>query len=203
MIERVNEKNLAEYEAFIKRHPKGLFQHSSKWAKVKSAWKWEAVMLKGDDGEIIGTADVLIRSIPVIGYSLMYACRGFVCDENDFDTFDKLFNALLEIGKEYKAYCLKIDPEIVIQNTAYTKHLIDKGFVELNHGCMDFENVQPRFVYCFDYNNMTEDELMLTFKADYRNRIRKAPKKGVEVKICGKEALDDFVRIMAETGERD
>lgn len=44
---------------------------------------------------------------------------------------------------------------------------------------------------------------MLTFKPDYRNRIRKAPKKGVEVKICGKEALDDFVRIMAETGERD
>ena len=109
----------------------------------------------------------------------MYCCRGFVCDENDFDTFDKLFNALLELGKEYKAYCIKIDPEIVI-----------------NPGCMDFENVQPRFVYCFDYNGMNEDELMLTFKPDYRNRIRKAPKKGVEVKICTKEALDDFVRIM-------
>ena len=44
---------------------------------------------------------------------------------------------------------------------------------------------------------------MHTFKPDYRNRIRKAPKKGVEVKICTKEALDDFVRIMHETGERD
>ena len=44
---------------------------------------------------------------------------------------------------------------------------------------------------------------MLTFKADYRNRIRKAPKKGVEVKIMGNEALDDFVRIMQETGDRD
>ena len=41
MIERVNKDNLAEYEEFIKRHPKGLFQHSSKWAKVKSNWKWE------------------------------------------------------------------------------------------------------------------------------------------------------------------
>ena len=35
----------------------------------------------------------------------------------DNETFDKLFEALLEIGKEYKAYCLKIDPEIVIENT--------------------------------------------------------------------------------------
>lgn len=41
---------------------------------------------------------------------------------------------------------------------------------------------------------------MLTFKPDYRNRIRKAPKKGVEVKVMGTEALDDFVRIMQETG---
>lgn len=37
MIERVTKENLDQYEAFIKKHPKGLFQHSSKWAKVKSA----------------------------------------------------------------------------------------------------------------------------------------------------------------------
>lgn len=35
MIERVTKENLDQYEAFIKKHPKGLFQHSSKWAKVK------------------------------------------------------------------------------------------------------------------------------------------------------------------------
>lgn len=203
MIERVNKDNLEEYEQFIKRHPKGLFQHSSKWAKVKSAWRFEAVMLRNDSGEIKGSAAVLIRSVPVIKYSLMYCCRGFVCDENDFETFDSLFDALLKIGKECKAYCLKIDPEIVIENTEFRKHLTQKGFTELNPGCMDFENVQPRFVYCFDYNGMNKDELMLTFKSDYRNRIRKSAKKGVVVKICGKEALDDFVRIMAETGERD
>ena len=160
---RVNKDNLDEYEEFIKKHPKGLFQHSSKWAKVKSAWKFEAIMLKNDSGEIKGSAAVLIRSIPIIKNSLMYCCRGFVCDENDFDTFDKLFNGLIELGKEYKAYCIKIDPEIVIQNEAYKKHLIESGFIELNPGCMDFENVQPRFVYCFDYNGMNEKELMLTF----------------------------------------
>ena len=56
----------------------------------------------------------------------MYCCRGFVCDENDFDTFDKLFNALLELGKEYKAYCIKIDPEIVIQSRIFrAAHLPD------------------------------------------------------------------------------
>ena len=182
MIVRVNESNIDEYEQFIKNHPKGLFQHSSKWAKVKSAWKLEALMLKDESGKILGSAAVLIRFVPVIKYSLFYVCRGFVADENDFNTFDKLFSALLELGKEYKAYCIKIDPEIVIQNEAYKKHLLSKGFKELNPGCMDFENVQPRFVYCFDYNNLSEEELLLTFKADYRNRIRKAPKKALRLK---------------------
>ena len=203
MIERVTKENLDQYEAFIKKHPKGLFQHSSKWAKVKSAWKWEAVMLKDEDGNIKGSADVLIRTVPVIKASLLYCCRGFVADEDDFATFDALFAALLDIAKEYHGYCIKIDPEITVENKAYKQHLLNKGFVELNPGCMDFENVQPRFVYCFDYNGLNEQELMLTFKPDYRNRIRKAPKKGVEVKVMGTEALDDFVRIMRETGERD
>ena len=78
MIERVTKENLDQYEAFIKKHPKGLFQHSSKWAKVKSAWKWEAVMLRDEDGNIKGSADVLIRTVPVIKASLLYCCRGFV-----------------------------------------------------------------------------------------------------------------------------
>lgn len=203
MIERVTKENLEEYENFIQSHPKGLFQHSSKWAKVKSAWKWEAIMLKDDSGNIKGSAAVLIRFVPVIKNALFYVCRGFVADEDDFDTFDKLFDGLVALAKEYKAYCIKIDPEITVAHTAYKKHLINKGFTELNPGCLDFENVQPRFVYCFDYNGMNEEELMLTFKPDYRNRIRKAPKKGVEVKVMGTEALDDFVRIMQETGERD
>ena len=61
MIVRVNQDNIDEYENFMKKHPKGLFQHSSKWAKVKSAWKFEAVMLKDENGEIKGSASVLIR----------------------------------------------------------------------------------------------------------------------------------------------
>ena len=36
MIVRVNQDNIDEYENFIKKHPKGLFQHSSKWAKAVS-----------------------------------------------------------------------------------------------------------------------------------------------------------------------
>ena len=202
MIERVNENNLAEYEAFIESHPKGLFYHSSKWGRVKSAWKWQAVICRGESGEIKGEAAVMMRFIPVINAALCYVCRGFVCDEDDFSTFDELLQGVKDIAAENRGYVIKMDPEVVIGNKAFFAHMEAKGFKRLPAG-LDFENVQPRFVWVFEYKGMSEEELMLTFKPDYRNRIRKSSRKGVEAKICGKEALPDFCKIMAETGERD
>ena len=59
-------------------------------------------MLKNDSGEIKGSAAVLIRSIPIIKNSLMYCCRGFVCDENDFDTLfaKKGYSSIQEVINE-------------------------------------------------------------------------------------------------------
>ena len=36
-----------------------------------------------EDGNIKGSADVLIRTVPVIKASLLYCCRGFVADEDE------------------------------------------------------------------------------------------------------------------------
>ena len=49
----------------------------------------------------------------------------------------------------------------------------------------------------------TEENLLNSFESKTRYNIRLAMRKGVEVKICGDEAVDDFSRIMNETGERD
>lgn len=176
--------------------------HSSRWAKVKSSWKWEAVLCRGGDGTIKGSAAVLIRDIPVIHYSLLYCCRGFCCDPNDVATMDELFEGLRQIAKRHKGYVIKIDPEVSVKEEGLDKHLKALGFRHLGVA-KNFENVQPEFVYCFDYQGKTEEELMAGFKSDYRNRIRKSERKGVEAKICGKEALDDFVALMQETGKRD
>ena len=35
MYELINDKTLAEYEAFLQQHPKGHFAQSSLWAKQK------------------------------------------------------------------------------------------------------------------------------------------------------------------------
>ena len=44
---------------------------------------------------------------------------------------------------------------------------------------------------------------MASFHQKWRYNIRLAVKKGVEVRLCGKEMVPDFARIMVETGVRD
>ena len=44
---------------------------------------------------------------------------------------------------------------------------------------------------------------MASFHQKWRYNIRLAVKKGVEVRVCGKEMVPDFARIMLTTGVRD
>ena len=103
MIVRVNQDNIDEYENFIKKHPKGLFQHSSKWAKVKSAWKFEAVMLKDENGEIKGSASVLIRSIPIIKNSLINEFNDLLRNGKMRFFNSTIFNVKMK-GKKYAVF---------------------------------------------------------------------------------------------------
>ena len=90
MYELINDKTLAEYEAFLQQHPKGHFAQSSLWAKQKPMWAWNAVAVRGEDGKIKGSLALMSRKVPGIGRTLLYGCRGPVCDLRDRETFAEL-----------------------------------------------------------------------------------------------------------------
>ena len=115
MTELIQESTLAEYEAFVQSHPKGHFAQSSLWAKQKPAWKWRAIVSRGADGRIRGSIAFLIRTMPYIHKTMLYACRGPVCDLDDRETFGELVAAARELAKEYKAYVIKIDPDVPVR----------------------------------------------------------------------------------------
>ena len=86
MYELITEATLPEYEAFVQSHPKGNFAQSSLWAKQKPMWQWDAIAVRGEDGAIRGSLAVMTRKVPGIGRTLMYGCRGPVCDLDDRET---------------------------------------------------------------------------------------------------------------------
>ena len=202
MYELITDKTLAEYEAFLQSHPKGHFAQSSLWAKQKPMWTWDAVAVRGEDGKIKGSLALMTRRVPGIGRTLMYGCRGPVCDLDDRETFAQLLEGAKALAKKYKSYVIKLDPDVPSSNTAFAALMQSFGF-RCKEGGKNFEAIQPRYVFRLNVEGKTEDELMAAFHQKWRYNIRLAERKGVSVKICGKEMVPAFADLMLTTGVRD
>lgn len=202
MFEIAKTENLAEYEDFIASSSKGHFMQSHLWAGVKPAWNWEGVFTRGGDGRINGALSVLIRRVPGLPLTFMYGGRGPVCDMNDREVLCALLDGARMLAKKYRSYMLKIDPDIPVSETGIAGTLTGLGFRKKAES-KNFEGIQPRFVFRLPIEGKTEDDLFLAFESKTRYNIRLALRKGVEARICGKNALDDFTMLMSTTGERD
>ena len=202
MYEFITEKTIPEYEAFVQSHPKGNFAQSYLWGKQKPMWKWDAVAVRGADGKLKGTLALMTRKVPGIGRSLMYGCRGPVCDLDDRETFAQLLDGAKALAKKYKAYVIKIDPDVPSSNTAFSEMLQSFGF-RGKEGGKNFEAIQPRYVFRLNVEGKTEEELLAGFHQKWRYNIRLAQRKGVSVRICGKEMVPAFSELMLTTGVRD
>ena len=202
MSEIITQQTLAEYEAFVSSHPKGHFAQSVLWARQKPAWNWEAIVSRGPDGIIRGSMAVLIRKMPGVPFTLMYGCRAPVCNLDDEATMRDLFAGARELARQRRSYVIKIDPDVPSSDTAFAALLHSFGFVG-REGGKNFEAIQPRYVFRLNVEGKTEEELLAGFHQKWRYNIRLAERKGVEVRICGQEAVPDFARLMLTTGVRD
>lgn len=187
---------------FFQSHEKSHFMQSFEWTKVKSNWKHEFVVAYDNKNEIIGAMMVLIRKMP-LGYSLMYAPRGPVCDIHNKELMSEIFLKVKELAKKYNAYTFKIDTDVLKTDESFIKIMESFGF-KMPKQNKNFEGIQPRFV--FRINNLkgkSEEEVINSFESKTRYNIRLATKKGVTVKVAEKKDLKDFHKIMLETGVRD
>ena len=175
---------------------------TSMWKDVKNNWGFDAVVVRDRDGNIKGSVAVLNQKVPVIGTSLLYAPRGPVCDFDDEETVRELKKGVDELAKKYKAHEFKCDPDALITETGLLNLLTEMGF-ERNYGPDGFEGIQPRFNYRIYLNGRTEDEIFMNLSQPCRRKTRIAMKKGVEIKVVGRDMLPTFHHIMEVTGERD
>ena len=203
MSEIITEAQIPEYEAFIQRHPKGHFAQSVLWAKQKPMWDWKAIVSRDETGTIKGSMAVLIRKIiPGMPFTMMYACRGPVTDLGDRETLRDLTEGAKQLAKQYHSYVIKIDPDVPSSETEYREILESLGY-KLTGGGAEFDAIQPQYVFRLNVENKTSEELLMALPQSTRRKVRTAEKKGVEFKICGKEAVPEFADLMLTTGLRD
>ena len=199
MVEPAYDKR--EYEAFVQGHPKGHFAQSVLWGKQKAQWDWEAVVSRDSGGAIRGSLAILFRTLPLGLGSFAYACRGPVCDPEDGETIRELCGAARALALSRRAVALRMDPDIPAENRAFAGILRAQGFRPKEGTNRD--QIQPRFVYRLGLAGQTEESLLASFHPKTRYNIGLARRRGVEVRLCGAEAVPAFSALMAETGRRD
>lgn len=198
MYEFLSPENANEYDCFVDAHENGSFMQSLLWANVKSNWESEAIVSRGEHGEIRGACLVLVKKLPFC--SLLYAPRGPVCVYDDRETLADISEGIDALAKKYHAFAAICDPPVSdlggFQSTGFSCPVTDEERL-----------IQCRFNYILNLNGRTLDEIRAGFKPEYRNRINKAQRRGVWCEeYSGKEAvsaLGDFCKLMIQTGARD
>lgn len=192
-----------EYEYFVSHHKNGCFMQSLKWTRVKNNWGKEAIVSRGEDGFINGACTVIIKTIPLLKWSFLYAPHGPVCDYDDRDVLSALMDGVRSLVKKYRAYQFMCDPCVTEQQKAFVQPFSDMGF-EHKVEPAELTTIQARNNYMLlDIKGKTPDELMQTFQPEWRNRIRKSVRKGVFCEVMGSEGVDMFYPLMEQTGKRD
>ncbi len=198
----VDETNIEQYNEFLIKHNRCNFQQSVEWGRIKEAWKNEIVLVKDDHNNIIGSISVLIRKIPIFG-NMMYSARGPVCDIHNEEVLKQLTEGLKELAKKYKAFVLKIEPDIKSDDKEFREIVTKLGYGIKDDAKNFNEEIQPRYVFRLDIKGKTEDEIFKAFHQKTRYNVRLAMKKGVVIKEGTREDLKDFYEIMKITGKRD
>ena len=201
-MEILSREEYAAYEAFVRAHSRGNIMQSVLWQKVKGTWGHEVVVCRDEGGQICAGMSVLIQRIPLLGVSLLYSPRGPVCDYSDPDLIRHLKKGADQIARRHRGYQFKWDPDVLIDDAQFPPLAKEMGF-KVSLGGDGFDTIQPRFNHRLYLEGRNEDELFANLAQKTRYNVRVARKHGVEIQIRGKEALDDFVRLMNITGERD
>lgn len=202
MVEILTPAAYPELDAFVSSHPQGCFMQLSAWRQVKNNWGFAAVVSRNAAGEIVGSASILIQKIPLIGTSFLYCPRGPVCDLSDEAVLTELKSGIDSIAKKENAHALKWDPDLLFSDEAFPAIAQRLGFSRF-YGPDGFETIQARFNYRLYLEGRSEETLLMNLTQQTRRNLRIAQKHGVEIRVVGVEMLDEFVRLMTVTGERD
>ena len=212
---KFQELTIAEYNNFAETHPYGSFHQAINWGKLKAKNGWDYFLLgikKGD--EVIAAALVLKKKL-AFGYCLLYSPRGFLLDYEDDLVLITFTDGMRHFGKKQHAIFVKIDPCVInkernidgdiVNNGIDNTHIVNKlKMLGYKHNGFNLymEDLQPRWAFCIDLANKTEEEVLNNMESKTRQLIHKNEKNCVRTREIGVSELELFTKIMEHTATR-
>ena len=203
-----------KYEEFVKNHPKSHFLQSYAWGEFAKSEKNlipHYVGLINEDEKLVAAALLLEKKLP-LGFSYLYAPRGYIIDFSDKDLLSTFTKELKAFAKKKKAIFIKLDPDtiyneednlgnkIIESNNETIENLTNLGYKHLGF-TKNFETMQPRYTFRIMMDKPWE-EIENNFSKTTKQRIKKAEDLMVDVKIGTEEDLKTFYNLMILTENR-
>lgn len=202
------------YEEFVKKHPKSHFLQSYAWgefAKEEKNLTPHYVGLENDKHQLVAATLLLEKHLP-LGYSYLYAPRGYVINFKDYELLKTLTEEIKKYAKKKKAIFVKIDPDIIYHEENCNQEVIiekdDQAYQSLKKlgyrhlgFTKNFETMQPRYSFRIDLTKPWE-EVEKNFSKTTKQRIKKAEDLLVDVKIGTDKDINTFYQLMILTETR-
>ena len=202
------------YEEFVKKHPKSHFLQSYAWgefAKEEKNLTPHYVGLENNKHQLVAATLLLEKHLP-LGYSYLYAPRGYVINFKDYELLKTLTEEIKKYAKKKKAIFVKIDPDIIYHEEDCNQEVIiekdDQAYQSLKKlgyrhlgFTKNFETMQPRYSFRIDLTKPWE-EVEKNFSKTTKQRIKKAEDLLVDVKIGTDKDINTFYQLMILTETR-
>jgi peptidoglycan pentaglycine glycine transferase (the first glycine) len=188
-----------EWDAFAAAHPYGHVLQTSRWARLKSGFGWDAGRAvvragPGTDAPIVAGASLLFRRLPW-GQTLAYAPKGALVDWHDAAQVRVLLAEVRRVCRARRAALLKIEPDLP-DSPDLSQCLASYGWRPSP------QRVQPLSTIVLDMADDPET-ILARMKPKWRYNIRLAERKGVTVRAGGKADLPAIQKLLEVTGARD
>lgn len=191
------------WNAFVERAPYHAFPQLWEWGEVRAMGGWRPVRLAVGPSrdEPVAGAQLLLRPMPIVGWSLAYVPRGPIGRLDEPEVRSALVSALRTLGRSERIATVRADPE-ACPDTPY-------GAALLGAPWQAAPKVQPPTTRVIDLR-VGEEALRANLKRKHRQYVNKAERGGVEIErfdgstppeVIG-PALADFNRIYRHTAER-
>jgi peptidoglycan pentaglycine glycine transferase (the first glycine) len=188
--------DVGAWDRFVSGARNGAYTQLSAWAQVKRANGWQAwYPVEHARAGVIG-AQVLVRRIGPLPWSVAYAPRGPVAEAFDAEGIRAWTERVRLEARETLGNSIShvlIDPEVE------EGHPLSGWLREA--GWRSAAPIQPDCTRLIDLT-LPEEALWAGLRSKWRQYVQKARREGVVVTEAGPEGIADFYRIYVETARR-
>ena len=180
----------------------GSLYQSWRWGELRSTEGHKLWRILGtDEGEARAAVQIVERSLPIVGKTVMYAPQGIAASLQDVEAINELTIWLRRLLRERRAILLRIDPMMLDTNEAAKHAFTNAGYRWLPNQQWSVWTL-PRAMMVIDVAP-PEEQILRNMRADHRQNIRRAARNHVVVELGIEFAqLKELHRLLLKTGQR-